>query len=74
VAVAEVEGPETALQIVERLDLPDYHPFHVTRADLLRRLGRTQEAAEAYATAARLTDNRAEQRFLEVQRAALPSA
>jgi RNA polymerase sigma-70 factor (ECF subfamily) len=68
VAIAEVEGPETALQIVERLDLPDYHPFHVTRADLLRRLERTEEAAEAYATAAGLTDNRAERRFLERRR------
>lgn len=73
VAVAEVDGPETALQIVEGLDLPDYHPFHVTRADLLRRLGRTHEAADAYATAAQLTDNRAERRFLERRRAQLSS-
>ena len=73
VAVAEVEGPETALQIVGQLDLPDYHPFHVTRADLLRRLGRTEEAAEAYATAAALTDNRAERRFLETRRAQISS-
>ena len=69
VAAAEVHGPETALQIVEGLDLPDYYPFHVTRADLLRRLGRSDEAAEAYATAAQLTDNRAERRFLERRRA-----
>ena len=73
VAVAEVDGPESGLQIVQGLDLPDYHPFHVTRADLLRRLGRTHEAAEAYATAAELTDNRAERRFLERRRAEVSS-
>lgn len=69
VAVAQVHGPGTALQIVEGLDLPDYHPFHAARADLLRRLGRSHEAADAYATAAQLTDNHAEQRFLETRRA-----
>ncbi len=65
VALAEVAGPKAALQVVDRIDLPDYHPLHATRADLLRRLGRSGEAAEAYRRAAELTANSAERRFLE---------
>ncbi|MBW3562609.1 MAG: sigma-70 family RNA polymerase sigma factor [Actinobacteria bacterium] len=71
VAVAEIDGPAAALEVVEGLDLVDYHPYHVTRADLLRRMGRIDEAADAYVMAATLTDNRAERRFLEDRRSAL---
>jgi RNA polymerase sigma-70 factor, ECF subfamily len=64
VALAELEGPEAALAIVDSLDLHDYHPLHVTRADLLRRLGRDQEAAAAYEVASKLTANDTERAFL----------
>ena len=64
VAVAEVEGPEAALLIVEKLDLDSYHPFHATRADLLRRLGREAEAVAAYARAVELAPTDAEREFL----------
>ncbi|WP_326564752.1 RNA polymerase sigma factor [Micromonospora peucetia] len=70
VALAEVAGPAVALAVVERLDLAGYHVFHAVRADLLRRLGRTGEAAQAYRTAAERTDNAAERAFL-FRRAAL---
>ena len=70
VALAEVDGPAVALALVDRLELPDYHPYHVVRADLLRRLGRDAEAATAYARAARLATNAAERRYLEAQQAA----
>ncbi len=64
VAVAERDGPQAALDLVERLDLPSYHLFHAVRADLLRRLGRHDAAARAYASAWALTGNDAERRFL----------
>ena len=64
VAVAEVEGPGPALDLVDALDLGTYHLFHAIRADLLRRLGRDREAKGAYETAIRLTDNAAEREFL----------
>ncbi|MER5335266.1 RNA polymerase sigma factor [Micromonospora sp. NPDC002717] len=64
VALAEVAGPAVALAAVDRLDLAGYHVFHAVRADLLRRLGRAGEAAEAYRTAAERTDNAAERAFL----------
>ena len=48
VAVAEVEGPARALELVDQLGLDDYHLFHSTRADLLRRLGRRDDAIAAY--------------------------
>ena len=63
-AVAEVEGPGAALLIVEKLDLDSYHPFHATRADLLRRLGREAEAVAAYARAVELAPTDAEREFL----------
>jgi RNA polymerase sigma-70 factor, ECF subfamily len=72
VAVAEVDGPEVALALVDRLDLPRYHLFHATRADLLRRLGRHDEAAAAYDAALSLPTNAAERAFLARQRAAGP--
>ncbi|WP_067796919.1 RNA polymerase sigma factor [Actinomadura formosensis] len=65
VAVAEVEGPGAALGLVDGLDLGRYHLFHAIRADLLRRLGRDEEAAEAYGRALERTDNPAEMTFLE---------
>jgi RNA polymerase sigma-70 factor, ECF subfamily len=74
VAVAEVEGPETALALVDELDLDGYHLFHAIRADLLRRLGREPEAAAAYEAAIGLTDNAAERAFLERNRSALGAA
>jgi RNA polymerase sigma-70 factor, ECF subfamily len=71
VAVAEVDGPETALALVDDLDLDDRRLFHAIRADLLRRLGRTQEAANAYDRAIGAPGNAAERAFLERRRAEL---
>ncbi len=64
VAVAEVEGPPSALAAVDQLELESYHPFHATRADLLWRLGREKEAAIAYERAAELAPTEAEREFL----------
>ncbi|HXJ26200.1 MAG TPA: RNA polymerase sigma factor [Streptosporangiaceae bacterium] len=71
VAVAEVHGPAAALDLVGQLGLSDYHLYHSTRADLLRRLGRAGEAADAYDAAIALAGNDAERAFLRRQRAAL---
>ncbi|GAB06358.1 sigma-70 family RNA polymerase sigma factor [Gordonia amarae] len=73
VAVAELDGPEVALGIVDRLDLNGYHAFHATRADLLRRLGRTTEARDAYNTAIDLAGNTAEVTHLTRRRNQLTS-
>ncbi|MEW1845526.1 sigma-70 family RNA polymerase sigma factor [Nonomuraea angiospora] len=62
VAVAEVEGPEAALGLLKGPD--DYYMFHAVRADLLRRLGREEEAAAAYEAAAALAGNEMERDFL----------
>ena len=67
VAVAELDGPEVGLALVDRLDLGGYHAWHATRADLLRRLGRVEEARAAYASAAELTENVAEQAWLDAR-------
>ena len=64
VAVAEISGPAAALAAIDRLDLPDYHLFHAIRADLLRRAGRADEAAQAYAAAIALAGNARERDFL----------
>jgi RNA polymerase sigma-70 factor, ECF subfamily len=64
VAVAELDGPEAALALLDGLDLGDYRYFHSTRADLLRRLGRDDEARAAYARALDLTQPGPEHRFL----------
>ena len=64
VAVAEVEDPAAALALVNELELDGYYPFHATRADLLRRLGRTDEAIAAYQRAAALAPSEAEREFL----------
>ncbi len=68
VAVAEVHGPAAALSTVDALDLGGYHLLHATRADLLRRLGRHREAADAYDAALALVANAAERRFLRERR------
>jgi RNA polymerase sigma-70 factor (ECF subfamily) len=65
VAVAEVHGPQAALAIVDRLDLEHYHLWHATRADLLHRCGRAEEAALAYERSVGLTANPVERQFLE---------
>ncbi|GAA3819914.1 RNA polymerase sigma factor [Nocardioides panacisoli] len=71
VAVAELDGPEVALALVDRLPLPGYHAWHVTRADLLRRLGRSAEAKEAYDAAIAATQNSAERAYLSRKRGEL---
>ncbi|WP_174372157.1 RNA polymerase sigma factor [Nocardia araoensis] len=68
VAVAEVHGPATALEQVDALPLAGYHLFHAIRADLLTRLGRTDEAAAAYDAAIVRTENAAEHDFLTRRR------
>ncbi len=65
VAVAEVEGPQAALALVDALPLEASHLFHAIRADLLRRLDRTDEAARAYEAALARAENAAERSFLE---------
>ncbi len=65
VAVAEEQGPEAGLDIVDRLALEDYRYLHSTRGELLRRLGRTAEARDAYRRALTLVDDDAERRLLE---------
>ena len=75
VALAEVRGPAAGLAAVDDLcsrALDSYYLFHAARANLLRRLGRTTEAAAAYATARALTANPVEQAFLDAQHAADP--
>jgi RNA polymerase sigma-70 factor (ECF subfamily) len=64
VAVAEHERPEAALKLFDGLDLPDYQYFHSTRAELLRLLGRPDEARVAYGRALALAGSAAERRFL----------
>lgn len=64
IAIGEVQGPAAALALVDELDLDTYHPFHATRADLLRRLGRNSEAAAAYERAAAMAPTDAERNFL----------
>ncbi|AOR36235.1 RNA polymerase subunit sigma-24 [Streptomyces fodineus] len=65
VAVAETEGPARALDLVDALGLGRYHVLHAVRADLLRRLGRTAEAATEYGLAAELAGSEAERGYLE---------
>ena len=65
VAVAEVEGPEVALRLVDALNLDRYHLFHAIRADFLRRLGRNTEAAKAYEAAIACSQNVTERDFLQ---------
>ena len=71
VAVAELDGPEVALAMVDRLPLTAYHPWHVTRAELLRRLGRSTDARAAYDAAIELAGNEAERAYLTRRRGTL---
>ena len=64
IALAEVRDPQAALDILDRLDLDEYHLFHAARADLLRRLGRVEDSSREYALAATLAAGDAERRFL----------
>jgi RNA polymerase sigma-70 factor, ECF subfamily len=69
VAVAMAESPRQALKLIDELadsgELDDYHLLHAARADMLRRLGRHEEAAESYRLALDLATNESERRFLE---------
>jgi RNA polymerase sigma-70 factor (ECF subfamily) len=73
VAVSELDGPDVALAAVDRLEdqLAGYHAFHATRAELLRRLGRSREARAAYDTAIELAGNTAETAYLTRRRGQL---
>ncbi|MGP3960947.1 RNA polymerase sigma factor [Nonomuraea sp. 3N208] len=70
IAVAELDGPEVALAIVDRLaeTLAGYHAYHATRADLLRRLGQSQQSRAAYDKAIELAGNTAETAYLSRRR------
>jgi RNA polymerase sigma-70 factor (ECF subfamily) len=70
IAVAELDGPEVALAAVDGLDdkLAGYHAYHATRADLLRRMGRSQESRAAYGKAIELAGNTAEVAYLTRRR------
>ena len=72
VAVAEAGDPEAALALVEHLDLDRYHYLHATRAELLRRLDRVEDARRAYRRALELVSSETERRFLERRLAELP--
>jgi RNA polymerase sigma-70 factor (ECF subfamily) len=65
VALAEVQGPDAALAATDGLALENYYLFHAVRADILVRLGRVPEAAQAYRRALELAGSAAERRFLE---------
>lgn len=73
VALAEVHGPEAGLAVVDQLDLDTYAPFHATRGDLLRRLGRGEEAAADLVRAAALSENGPQRTFLEGRAAEVQS-
>lgn len=75
IAVAEIDGPEVALADVDRLGQPlaGYHAYHATRADLLRRLSRSQESRMAYDKAIELAGNTAETIYLTRRRDQLRS-
>ncbi|HEX4469411.1 MAG TPA: DUF6596 domain-containing protein, partial [Gemmatimonadaceae bacterium] len=68
VALAEVEGPAAALDVVDALDLGDLVSFHIVRANLLQRLGRATESVDALDVAIARTSNLAERNFLEHRR------
>ena len=70
IAVAELDGPEVALATVDRLEdrLAGYHAYHATRADLLRRMGRSQQSRAAYDKAIELAGNTAETAYLTRRR------
>lgn len=74
VAVAEVEGPDAALTLLDGLDLENYYLFHAVRADMLRRLGRIGEAATAYEAAIARTSNLTERDYMQRRLHGLASA
>ncbi len=71
IAIAELDGPVVGLAEVDRLELTGYHAWHATRADLLRRLGRSAEARAEYDAAIAATENPAERAFLSRRRGQL---
>ena len=74
VAVAEANGPQRGLDIIDHVALEDYHYLHSTRGELLRRLGRRDEARDAYRRALALVHDDAERRLLERRLAELGTA
>jgi RNA polymerase sigma-70 factor (ECF subfamily) len=74
VAVGELDGPATALALLDDLDVDGYYLFHAIRADLLRRLGRRAEAEQAYAAAIARAENESERAFLQRRRHSLTEA
>jgi RNA polymerase sigma-70 factor, ECF subfamily len=74
VAIAMAEGPEKGVALMQAIELPGYHLLPAARADLLRRLGRLAEAANAYGEALALVTNAAERRFLERRLAEVSAA
>jgi RNA polymerase sigma-70 factor (ECF subfamily) len=74
IAVGEVRGPAAALALVDDLELDGYYLLHATRADLLCRLARTDDAAHAYARAAGLAPSTAERSFLEARLAEMQAS
>ena len=67
IAVAELEGPQAGLVLLDDLELDDYRYYHSTRADLLRRQGQDHDARAAYSRALELTAPGPERRFLETR-------
>jgi len=69
VAIAMTQGPQAALELIDELsatgELDEYHLLHAARADMLRRVGSSEAAAESYQTALELVTNDSERRFLE---------
>jgi RNA polymerase sigma-70 factor (ECF subfamily) len=74
VAVAEVDGPQVALQLIDGLPLEHYYLFHAIRANLLQRLGHTDQAEAAYRAAIARTDNAAEIAFMKDRISAIRAA
>jgi RNA polymerase sigma-70 factor (ECF subfamily) len=72
IAIAEAQGPNAGLEIIDRLKLEDFHYLHSARGELLRRLGRAGEARDAYRRALALVHNDAERRLLHRRLAELP--
>ena len=71
VVVAEVDGPDAALKLIDAIELPNYHLYHAVRADLLRRLRRNADAALAYQAAMNCCENEKEKEYLEKRYRAL---
>ena len=74
VVVAEIDGPQVALDLIDELPLDRYYIFHAIRADLLRRLGHTGQAEAAYRAAIERTDNAAEIAFMNERISAIRDA